>query len=1152
MTRRISTILILSLLAVAFVAMSAHAVKSPDESPRVINPLLNKSLQYAFPDATNPGILNANAAPESDGVALGHASDSRGEWPGVKIGDTWYDYQHNGRMTRMVDWGNDVAGGEGFMVHFQWMRLASEVEENRHYAYNCYYAEGAGSGTFFGQTVVQPTGEYAGYVSLDVTADGRAVLSGHNNQGGGHQVHTYWDFGPGFGFFGMNRRVPDSTLAAGVEQNVNDSLKSAIWPSMCYQEHPTDPSQNVTHVFTQVSEPGAGDSQALIYFRKVGNNDTGEWDFVPNIHVPDTVHDIAQDVVCSKTSAKAALVWVANLPSPTSGTASSHDYWPFSQWDNDIWYQISNDRGASWGPKINVTQNVDGVDGYRPYTDLQALMTLDDDLHIVWGSRVWPADANSGGQAGQLRGRVFHWGENLAPGNIRTAGNLEYDQTFCNGGAWQLNGSKMNISECDDKLYVIWTQFNDPDVMMNDCHSRALGAGGDVVGSANGELYLAVSADGGLTWDAKRNLTNTHTPGCDSATGVGECRSEHWSSMNRHGTNLGSAGNWGLAEVIDPSGGYTGDYYLDVQFIGDPDPGGIVQDEGTWQNADVRWFRLACVEPVPTPAYAPSWTAIAYPEWTKHGTAYVKPLVIENPGNVATTFSTELNEDAGVHSGWLSMNGDVEAGAIPSGIANKVFGDVTINAGGTINFPGTIVHLSGNMEATGNFVGSPFIYPVDFWIVDTLIPPVFDTISTGCFSLVISNMGNWGNQGAGEVNLDYYNHNDCDGYDAWGDHPENDTIPGDAAIYAYDASPVICWPDGDSVICNWSIFGTTYLDDEGFIPAGHMASVPFVYGQDCEDPPGDLSYPESFLSQFTTRDTGILIEKWWIYPDQAEFAGSNWIIQILKISVIDGEIHDSLNIGEAIDWDIPSDSASRNRSGFSAPERLIYQQGSEYGEDPEECQENSDRYGGIELLAIRVDDGGSSTLDTTADPYGAYTGRNDSLVYPAGGFIPTELDSLMRVKEGWSIEAVVDLDLHSMMTFKSNYTLTPTKTIWIFKCLITSRLGYAAFIASAQECHQWYQDNLVAPPCGCCNEINPPLGRGDVDYANDGAWDAIDISDLVYLVDYMFTGGPAPLCWSEANVDGAGPDDAGGIDISDLVYLVDYMFTGGPPPPSCP
>lgn len=65
--------------------------------------------------------------------------------------------------------------------------------------------------------------------------------------------------------------------------------------------------------------------------------------------------------------------------------------------------------------------------------------------------------------------------------------------------------------------------------------------------------------------------------------------------------------------------------------------------------------------------------------------------------------------------------------------------------------------------------------------------------------------------------------------------------------------------------------------------------------------------------------------------------------------------------------------------------------------------------------------------------------------------------------------------------------------------------------------------------------------RGNID--NIGG---IDISDLVFLVDYMFTGGPPPPCLEAGSVDGIG-----GIDISDLVYLVDFMFTGGPEPPTC-
>jgi len=71
----------------------------------------------------------------------------------------------------------------------------------------------------------------------------------------------------------------------------------------------------------------------------------------------------------------------------------------------------------------------------------------------------------------------------------------------------------------------------------------------------------------------------------------------------------------------------------------------------------------------------------------------------------------------------------------------------------------------------------------------------------------------------------------------------------------------------------------------------------------------------------------------------------------------------------------------------------------------------------------------------------------------------------------------------------------------------------------------------------CC------ANRGDVDHSGPG----VDISDLVYLVDYMFTGGPAAPCSDEANIDGTGE-----LDIADLVYLVDYMFSGGPAPMACP
>lgn len=88
-----------------------------------------------------------------------------------------------------------------------------------------------------------------------------------------------------------------------------------------------------------------------------------------------------------------------------------------------------------------------------------------------------------------------------------------------------------------------------------------------------------------------------------------------------------------------------------------------------------------------------------------------------------------------------------------------------------------------------------------------------------------------------------------------------------------------------------------------------------------------------------------------------------------------------------------------------------------------------------------------------------------------------------------------------------------------------------------------FQQNFASGGSGGC--CIPPM-RGDVNY--DGA-ELLDISDLLYLIDFMFTGGPAPVCFEEADVNG---DGAELLDISDLIYLIDYMFTGGAPPPACP
>ncbi len=65
--------------------------------------------------------------------------------------------------------------------------------------------------------------------------------------------------------------------------------------------------------------------------------------------------------------------------------------------------------------------------------------------------------------------------------------------------------------------------------------------------------------------------------------------------------------------------------------------------------------------------------------------------------------------------------------------------------------------------------------------------------------------------------------------------------------------------------------------------------------------------------------------------------------------------------------------------------------------------------------------------------------------------------------------------------------------------------------------------------------------RGDV--TADGEY---NLTDPVFLLGHLFTGGPRPPCAKAADVN-----DSGTLDISDAIYLLNYLFVGSeaPPPP---
>lgn len=98
-----------------------------------------------------------------------------------------------------------------------------------------------------------------------------------------------------------------------------------------------------------------------------------------------------------------------------------------------------------------------------------------------------------------------------------------------------------------------------------------------------------------------------------------------------------------------------------------------------------------------------------------------------------------------------------------------------------------------------------------------------------------------------------------------------------------------------------------------------------------------------------------------------------------------------------------------------------------------------------------------------------------------------------------------------------------------------------------------YDTDTVPDSCDNCPEVANPgqedeneNGIGDVcDFVcGDANGDEnVNVGDAVFLINYVFKGGPAPdpVCEGDANGDG-------GLNVGDAVYLIAYIFKGGPAP----
>lgn len=230
---------------------------------------------------------------------------------------------------------------------------------------------------------------------------------------------------------------------------------------------------------------------------------------------------------------------------------------------------------------------------------------------------------------------------------------------------------------------------------------------------------------------------------------------------------------------------------------------------------------------------------------------------------------------------------------------------------------------------------------------------------------------------------------------------------------------------------------------------------------------------------------------------------------------------DSTLLGMVIDVDVTSDSGAWNYPSYDETNRMIALQG--YGGGTKENYRFA--------LAMRdscyeMDDGkfkcwpDPSALAQPDLPHAMHILRNDAFVYPQSGFRDDSLYKYMNLA-GYSTTGD---------GIEEDYTLVSTGAVITgHSTTDTFEVRYAMLVADKFGPEQ--MDTLVA---------SVQCGNADRDQV-------VGLGDVVYLINYLFSGGGEPWMYMS---------DADGnclVGLADVVYVIGYMFKGGPAPRcSCP
>jgi hypothetical protein len=238
-----------------------------------------------------------------------------------------------------------------------------------------------------------------------------------------------------------------------------------------------------------------------------------------------------------------------------------------------------------------------------------------------------------------------------------------------------------------------------------------------------------------------------------------------------------------------------------------------------------------------------------------------------------------------------------------------------------------------------------------------------------------------------------------------------------------------------------------------------------------------------------------IVEYWWTWN-----LVPPWYLAITPITAPVGGY-----FGYAGDWDVTADFSGKDKGGIIDSLNLVYVR---------QDTVNADKYyGGFQYLDGYVKKGGVTTPKPT--PFALHVGNNATQMYPWSGYNDDSLWKYMSTP-GNSIEQDSAQDMNIIVSGIEMLNPDATTIVFIKGAALVDDSNLVDFVDMA---------NVV-------KKEKP--GDANVD-------GKVTVSDVVYLVNYLFKGGPEPwLLFSDANADKK-------VTVSDVVYLVNYLFKGGPP-----